>query len=452
MKDKKGEILIRTIREVKSFKEYKSRKYVFGIVTTTGRTYYIQGSDDENISSWITALNTLIGKGPTSNGNNSNGREETPVSPSPVRSSEPAKTKPEKQAETETRAPAGFEKNEKTESKKIGLDDFTQLKVIGRGGFGRVLLVKKRDTEKVYAMKVLKKRLIAQRGEVVHTRTEKSVLAKLDHPFLAKLHWSFQTEENLYFIMDFINGGELFHHLSKEKKFTEDRAKFYAAEIVSGMVYLHKAGVIYRDLKPENLLLSHKGHIVMTDFGLSKEGLHNSDAKTATFCGTPEYLAPEIIKGEDYTKAIDWWSVGTLIYEMLTGLPPFYTEDEENMYHRIMTADLTIPSFFSPAVADIIKKFLTRNSSERLQNPDEIKAHEWFKDINWRKLENLELTPPFVPDVDAPDDVKNIDDEFLMEDVGDDPDDDVDVTQGPVKPDTFGGFTFQADDAGLATQ
>jgi len=194
------------------------------------------------------------------------------------------------------------------------VDDFRKIKVIGKGGFGRVLLVEKKDTKKVYAMKILKKGVIAARGEIEHTRTEQSVLSKLDHPFLAKLHWSFQTDENLYFVMDFINGGELFHHLSIEKRFTEDRAKFYTAEIISGMEYLHSHGVIYRDLKPENLLLSHKGHVIMTDFGLSKEGLYY-DERTSTFCGTPEYLAPEIIKGEDYTKAIDWWSVGTLIYE-----------------------------------------------------------------------------------------------------------------------------------------
>jgi len=330
---------------------------------------------------------------------------------------------------------------------KIGLEHFVQLKVIGRGGFGRVLLVRKKDTQKVYAMKILKKSLIAQRGEIEHTKTEQSVLAKLEHPFLAKLYWSFQTEDNLYFIMDFINGGELFHHLSREKKFDEERARFYAAEIISGMQYLHEAGVIYRDLKPENLLLDYRGHIVMTDFGLSKEGLFLNEARTGTFCGTPEYLAPEIIKGEDYTKAIDWWSVGTLIFEMLTGLPPFYTEEEEKMYHRIVNADLVIPPHFSPAVADLIRKFLNREPKDRLQDPMEIRNHEWFKSIDWVKLENLEVTPPFKPEVSSPDDVRNIDDDFLNEDINE-VDDEINEL-GPVKPDTFGGFTFQATDAGM---
>jgi len=300
-------------------------------------------------------------------------------------------------------------------------------------------------------MKILKKAVIAARGEVEHTRTERSVLSKLDHPFLAKLHWSFQTEENLYFIMDFINGGELFHHLSREKRFSEDRAKFYAAEIVSGMEYLHKAGVIYRDLKPENLLLNYAGHVVMTDFGLSKEGLHAKDSRTATFCGTPEYLAPEIIKGDDYTKAIDWWSVGTLVYEMLTGLPPFYTEDEENMYHKIMTADLVIPTFFSPQVADIIKQFLARDPVQRLQDPQKIKSHPWFSDIDWMKLDSCQVSPPFKPNVKSPDDVGNIDDEFLQEEVTNNDDDD-ETPKSNVKRDDFMGFTFSADDAGQDPQ
>jgi len=321
----------------------------------------------------------------------------------------------------------------------VCLDDFETLKVIGRGSYGRVLLVRKKDTKKVYAMKVLKKAAIAARSEIEHTRTEQKVLSKLDHPFLAKLHWSFQTEDSLYFIMDFINGGELFHHLSKEKCFSESRSRFYAAQIIAGMEYLHSNGIIYRDLKPENILLSNKGNVVMTDFGLSKEGLNTNDARTKTFCGTPEYLAPEIIKGEDYTKAIDWWSVGTLIYEMLTGLPPFYTEDEEDMYHKIMTAELKIPATFSPDVADIISKFLKRDPKARLQDPQQIKDHPWFKGLDWDALERLQIQPEFVPQVKSADDVYNIDAEFLNEDVRQE--DEV-PKGGPSGKDAFQNFTF----------
>jgi len=207
------------------------------------------------------------------------------------------------------------------------------------------------------------------------------------------------------------------------------------------MEYLHSHGIIYRDLKPENILLSAQGNIIMTDFGLSKEGLTANDARTATFCGTPEYLAPEIIKGDDYTKAIDWWSVGTLIYEMLTGLPPFYTEDEENMYHKIMTAELRMPATFSPDVSDIISKFLKRDPKQRLQDPAQIKAHPWFRDIDWIALENLEIKPSFVPTVKSEDDVFNVDKEFLNEDVRKE---DEAPRGGPSGKDDFQNFTFAA--------
>jgi len=180
----------------------------------------------------------------------------------------------------------------------------------------------------------------------------------------------------------------------------------------------------------------------MTDFGLSKEGLQAKDSRTATFCGTPEYLAPEVIKGEEYTKAIDWWSVGTLIYEMMTGLPPFYTEDEENMYHKIMTADLIIPAFFSPEVADIIRNFLRRDAKDRLQDPERIKAHAWFRSIDWDKLLRLEITPPFKPKVRSADDLGNIDQEFLNEDVNDDQDPHGVPAGPPVGKDDFVDFTF----------
>eukprot|EP01126_Amoeba_proteus_P049993 TRINITY_DN5870_c0_g1_i11.p1 TRINITY_DN5870_c0_g1~~TRINITY_DN5870_c0_g1_i11.p1 ORF type:complete len:402 (-),score=63.52 TRINITY_DN5870_c0_g1_i11:596-1801(-) len=349
-KSKKGDIVIKTIKEVRRVDEYKGRKFIFGIVTTTGRTFYIQTSDEENRESWMKAIKEAAGL------------SETSTTPHVMQLSG-------KNTVHHTSTTSGTLSVET----KVGVDSFETLKVIGRGGFGRVLLVRKRDTKKVYAMKVLKKAIIAVRGEIEHTRTEKSVMSKVDHPFLVKLHWSFQTEENLYFIMDFVNGGELFHHLSHEKSFSEPRAKFYAAQIVSGMAYLHSHGIIYRDLKPENILLSSSGNVIMTDFGLSKEGLTAADSRTATFCGTPEYLAPEIIKGDDYTKAIDWWSVGTLIFEMLTGLPPFYTEDEENMYHKIMSAELVIPSFFSPSVENLICQFLKRNPKERLQDPVKIR-------------------------------------------------------------------------------
>jgi len=303
------------------------------------------------------------------------------------------------------------------------------------------MLVRKKDTGKVYAMKVLNKRTIIERNEVEHTKSEKSILMKLSHPFLVGLHYSFQTADKLYFIMDYINGGELFFHLQKDRKFTEDRVRFYSAEIASGLEYLHNQGVIYRDLKPENLLLTNDGHIVMTDFGLSKEGLHSSDDRTATFCGTPEYLAPEILEGARYGKAVDWWSFGTLVFEMLTGLPPFYCEDVQQMYSKIMTAELQIPDSVSPDAADLIRKLLERDPERRLQDPEQIKIHPFFASIDFNRLIHKEIAPPFVPDVKGESDTSCIDPTFTEEAPTLD-DDDAPPGGAPPADTGFDGFTY----------
>jgi serine/threonine protein kinase len=225
------------------------------------------------------------------------------------------------------------------------------------------MLVRKKDSGRVFAMKVLNKKTIIERNEVEHTKSEKAILMRLSHPFLVQLHFSFQTPDKLYFIMDYVNGGELFFHLQKDRRFSVDRVRFYGAEIAAGIDHLHSQGVIYRDLKPENLLLSAEGHIIMTDFGLSKEGLLSSDDRTATFCGTPEYLAPEILEAKGYGKAVDWWSYGTLLFEMLTGLPPFYSEDVQQMYNKIMTASLTFPEDMAPEAVDLIRRVRRSKSS-----------------------------------------------------------------------------------------
>jgi len=225
-------------------------------------------------------------------------------------------------------------------------------------------------------MKVLKKEVIASRGEIQHTIAERNVLvelAKLNLPFLPKLHYSFQTNDSLYLVMDFINGGELFFHLQREGRFSEERTRFYSAQLVACIAAIHKAGIIYRDLKPENVLLSSTGNIILTDFGLSKAGLNTPDARTSTFCGTPEYLAPEIIKGDPYTKTVDWWSVGTLTYEMMAGCPPFYSNDKDNIYYEIMRAPLVIPPEFTPEAADLCKRFIERDPAKRLQDIEEIR-------------------------------------------------------------------------------
>ena len=207
--------------------------------------------------------------------------------------------------------------SEKTGSKA---SDFEFLKVIGKGSFGKVLLAKHKKEEKIYAVKVLAKKMILKRNEKAHIMCERSVLLKnLHHPFLVGLQYSFQTRDKLYFVLHYVNGGELFFHLQKERYFPEPRARFYAAEITSALGYLHSQGIVYRDLKPENILLDAEGHIVLTDFGLCKDGLRDRDT-TNTFCGTPEYLAPEVLRKEAYDRCVDWWCLGAVLYEMIYGL------------------------------------------------------------------------------------------------------------------------------------
>eukprot|EP01105_Mastigella_eilhardi_P009139 TRINITY_DN2173_c0_g1_i4.p1 TRINITY_DN2173_c0_g1~~TRINITY_DN2173_c0_g1_i4.p1 ORF type:complete len:381 (-),score=98.71 TRINITY_DN2173_c0_g1_i4:720-1793(-) len=221
---------------------------------------------------------------------------------------------------------------------KVCADDFQLMKVVGKGSFGKVLQVRKKDDGRIYAMKILKKANIVARKQVAHTLSEKLIMQQINHPFIVKLYFAFQTEDKLYMIMDFINGGELFYHLKKEGKFSESRVKLYAAEITMALKHLHEHDIVYRDLKPENILIDYEGHIKITDFGLSKQVAQ--EGSTSTFCGTPEYLAPEVLKGQSHSFPVDWWSLGTLVYEMLTGLPPFYSSNHHQMYQRILSGDI----------------------------------------------------------------------------------------------------------------
>jgi len=324
----------------------------------------------------------------------------------------------------------------------VALEDFDILKVIGRGSFGKVLQVRKKDNKKIYAMKVLNKKSIIEKAEVDHTKAEQSILQKLCHPFLVNLNYSFQTNDKLYFIMDYINGGELFFHLQKERKFDAERVRFYCAEIVLGLAYLHSKGILYRDLKPENVLLTGDGHICMTDFGISKEGLTAADDRTATFCGTPEYLAPEVLEGNGYGKAVDWWSFGTLMYEMLTGLPPFYSQDVQVMYQKIMTAKLVIPETISSDAASLLRGLLERDPNKRLQDPDTIKAHPYFKTIDWKAMARKEVKPPYVPNASGSiESTDCIDPEFTGQEVKLTYEDTSHITQKDQE--NFQGFTFQ---------
>lgn len=324
---------------------------------------------------------------------------------------------------------------------KVSVADFELLNLVGKGSFGKVIQVRKINTGEIFAMKVLSKRHIVEHNEVAHTKSEKNILMKLQHPFLVGLNYSFQTDDKLYFILDYVNGGELFYHLQREKRFSEDRVRFYGAEIVLALEYLHAAGVVYRDLKPENLLLTDEGHICMTDFGLCKEGLFSPEDRTETFCGTPEYLAPEVLVGHGYGKAVDWWSFGSLLYEMLTGLPPFYSQDVQEMYRKIMTDKLTFPEFVHPDARSLLEQLLERDAEKRLTEPNLIKRHPFFKAINWELLYQKKIPPPYMPEVKGKLDISQIDPVFIEEVPS------LTMTGenelAPVHQQDFEGFTYQ---------
>lgn len=287
-----------------------------------------------------------------------------------------------------------------TRAGKLKIEDFELLKVVGKGSFGKVMQVRKKDTNRIYALKTIRKAHIISRSEVAHTLAERSVLAQINNPFIVPLKFSFQSPEKLYFVLAFVNGGELFHHLQKEHRFDVNRARFYTAELLCALECLHGFSVIYRDLKPENILLDYQGHIALCDFGLCKLDMKDED-RTNTFCGTPEYLAPELLMGKGYNKTVDWWTLGVLLYEMLTGLPPFYDENTNDMYRKILSEPLHFSDVVPPAAKDLLTKLLNRDPEERLgaNGSAEIKAHPFFHAIDWRKLLQRKYEPTFKPSV-----------------------------------------------------
>jgi serine/threonine protein kinase len=279
------------------------------------------------------------------------------------------------------------------------LSDFQMIQVIGRGSFGKVVLVGHQVTKKLYAMKILSKENIVKRKQVEHTRTERRVLGYTRHPFIVGLHWAFQTPQRLYFILDYCPGGELFYHLSRMKKLPEHMACFYAAEITLALEHLHGLGVVYRDLKPENILLTKDGHIKLADFGLAKEGIRDGEKGTNSLCGTPEYLPPEILDRLGHGTAVDWWNLGMVLYEMLTGLPPWYTNDRKKLFERLRSARLHFPPYVSRRAEALIRQLLNRNPSERLGSKGafQVKNHLFFENIDWIKLSRKQMIPPFRP-------------------------------------------------------
>lgn len=332
-------------------------------------------------------------------------------------------------------------------SGSLSPSDFTYIMKIGKGSFGHVFLAQRNDPndDKYYAIKILSKQLIMAKNESKHINCERQVLIdNLKHPFLVSLKYSFQTPDRLYFVLNFINGGELFFHLQRERSFSEKRAKFYSAEIGSAIGYMHERNLIYRDLKPENILLASDGHICLTDFGLCKQNMYHNTA-TDTFCGTPEYLAPEILQKKPYTRAIDWWCLGAVTYEMVYGLPPFYSTDVDVMYQGILHKPLKLKQTVSVEMRSFLFQVLDKNPENRLGNSSDgfrqIKNHQFFQSINFDDLLLKKYRPDFVPANDDPLEAKFIDKAFTSSPVTD--------SINKTKPgslrhsDPFNGFTYE---------
>ncbi|GAA6104975.1 ribosomal protein S6 kinase alpha-2 isoform X1 [Tachysurus ichikawai] len=335
----------------------------------------------------------------------------------------------------------GFEKADPSQ--------FELLKVLGQGSYGKVFLVRKikgSDTGQLYAMKVLKKATLKVRDRV-RSKMERDILAEVNHPFIVKLHYAFQTEGKLYLILDFLRGGDLFTRLSKEVMFTEEDVKFYLAELALALDHLHSLGIIYRDLKPENILLDEEGHIKITDFGLSKEAIDH-DKRAYSFCGTIEYMAPEVVNRRGHTQSADWWSFGVLMFEMLTGSLPFQGKDRKETMALILKAKLGMPQFLSPEVQSLLRSLFKRNPTNRLgAGPDgveEIKRHHFFSNIDWNKLYRKEIKPPFKPAVGRPEDTFHFDPEFTSRTPTDSPG----VPPSANAHQLFRGFSFVASNLG----
>ncbi|XP_017083530.1 RAC serine/threonine-protein kinase [Drosophila eugracilis] len=332
--------------------------------------------------------------------------------------------------------------------KKVTLENFEFLKVLGKGTFGKVILCREKATAKLFAIKILKKEVIIQKDEVAHTLTESRVLKTTNHPFLISLKYSFQTNDRLCFVMQYVNGGELFWHLSHERIFTEDRTRFYGAEIISALGYLHSQGIIYRDLKLENLLLDKDGHIKVADFGLCKEDI-TYGRTTKTFCGTPEYLAPEVLDDNDYGQAVDWWGTGVVMYEMICGRLPFYNRDHDVLFTLILVEEVKFPRNITDEAKNLLAGLLAKDPKKRLgggkDDVKEIQAHPFFASINWTDLVLKKIPPPFKPQVTSDTDTRYFDKEFTGESVELTPPDPTGPLGSIAEEPLFPQFSYQGD-------
>lgn len=292
------------------------------------------------------------------------------------------------------------------------MEDLSVIRCIGKGSFAKVMLVSLRqDPNAVFAMKVMNKSNVG----LDRCRMEKRVLENLEHPFIVRLHQAFETSKSLALLLEYCQGGELFFHLTRAKRFGEAATRFYTSEIVLALEYLHGKGVIYRDLKPENVLLCIEGHVKITDFGICKEGvLDNTSAQS--HCGTPEYYAPEMLEGRGHGRAVDWYTLGALAYEMLTGLPPYYSRNRDKVFERIRRGRLDFPAYVSSQARSLISSLMNFDPNKRLgggaADGEEVRLHNFFDAVDWQQVLQREVQPPFRPQASNPLDTRYVDSQF----------------------------------------
>eukprot|EP00731_Ephydatia_muelleri_P018041 Em0011g81a len=309
---------------------------------------------------------------------------------------------------TQTRADF-LKKWDSGERNTAQLDDFDRVRTLGTGSFGRVVLVQHKVLKTYHALKVLEKQKVVKLKQVEHTLNEKRILASISFPFLVGLDYHFKDFSYLYMVMEFVSGGEMFSHLRKVGRYSESHARFYAAQVTLCFEYLHNLDIMYRDLKPENILIDSQGYIKMVDFGFAKRVRD----RTWTLCGTPEYLAPEVILSKGYGSAIDWWALGVLIYEMAAGYPPFFADQPIEIYEKIVSGKVRFPSFFSTDLKDLLRNLLQVDLTKRFGNLKggvaDIKQHKWFESTDWIAIYQKKVDAPFVPKCKGPGDTSNFD-------------------------------------------
>ena len=299
-------------------------------------------------------------------------------------------------------------------SKKVDLGTFLTLSVIGKGSYADVLLVRNKEDGKLYAMKCIKKKTIAKEKQESHIMTERNVLISMkEHPFFVQIHATFQTDKYIYYILDYCPGGEIYRLLRRRHRFCERETQFYAAQLVLAIEAMHKKNILYRDLKPENVLIDSDGYLKITDFGLSKQDIEKTGAKS--ICGTPEYIAPEIISKKPYGKPVDWWTFGSFVYEMMAGTPPFYVSDRTELFHHIKNDEPHYPVYFSAKLKNLLEGLLEKNPLKRLgssHGAQEIKKHPWFASTSWSAICQKKIEAPFVPFCGSNNGLNNFDPEF----------------------------------------